>query len=227
MLEQKRGKFIVIEGTDCSGKKTQSDLIVQRLKNEGVDCISLSFPNYETPTGKIVKRYLYNEFGAANNIDPKLASILYAEDRFAAKKIIEDALDAGKTVICNRYVESNMGHQGGKIKDKNEREEFIKWLEDLEYNNFALPKPDAVVFLYMPYQIGMELKKGREGEADGHESSEEHLKNAEQAYLHLAKFLNMVKISCAPDRTLNSLRTPEDISKELYKYIKELLSSKQ
>jgi len=224
MLEQKRGKFIVIEGTDCSGKKTQADKVYQRLVDEGVDCISVSFPNYETPTGKIVRRYLYNEFGPANDIDPRLASVLYAEDRFAAKKLIEDALAQGKTVICNRYVESNMGHQGGKIKDREERKNFVKWLEELEYTNFALPRPDAVVFLYMPYLVGMELKKGREGEADGHESNPEHLKNAEEAYVQIAEMYNWMRVECAPDGTINSLRDVFSIGEEVYDKVRLIMS---
>lgn len=217
---KKRGKLIVIEGTDCSGKKTQTEKLITQLAAWGYQCVSLGFPNYNSPTGKIVRRYLTNEFGPANNIDPKLASILYAEDRFAAKKMIEESLDAGKIVVLDRYVESNMGHQGGKIRDSLERENFFKWLDDLEYGNFNLPRPDAVIFLYMPYLVGMELKKGRPGEADGHEANPEHLKNAEEAYLQLARMYNWIKIDCAPDGTINSLKSPDKIAEEVYQKVK-------
>jgi thymidylate kinase len=124
-----------------------------------------------------------------------------------------------------------MGHQGGKIRDKKEREKFFQWLEKLEYENFEMPRPDAVIFFHMPYQASIELKKQRAkkseyhpGEEDGHESSQEHLKNAEQAYLHLSDFYRFIKIECTKDGTINSLRTPEDIFREFYQHIEIILS---
>jgi len=221
-----RGKLIVIEGSDCSGKTTQINLLIGRFKQDGIDFEIFDFPDYTTPTGRVVKMYLNNKFGPANTIHPKIASLFYAQDRYSQKKLIEEALDKGKIVILDRYVESNMGHQGGKIRDKLEREEFFKWLEEIEYGNFALPKPDAVIFFYLPFEVGQILKKGRAGEAerkeDGHEDNLEHMKNAEEAYLHLSDFYNWIKIECAHDRTITSLRKPEDIAKEVYEKVSSL-----
>ena len=221
---EKRGKLIVIEGSDCSGKTTQINLLLERLRQEGVDFEVFDFPDYKTPTGKIVSMYLENKFGPANELDPKIASLFYAHDRFSQKHKIENALRGGKFVILDRYVESNMGHQGGKIVDKEKREEFFKWLEELEYGNFGIPKPDAVIFFYMPFGVGKVLKKRRDEEKglqgnvkqDGHEDNPEHQKNAETAYLHLAGFYGWIKINCAPDGTIQSLRKPEEIAEEVW-----------
>ncbi|MCK4650341.1 FAD-dependent thymidylate synthase [Candidatus Pacearchaeota archaeon] len=221
----KRGKLIVFEGADCSGKSTQINLLIEKLKNLNRGVVTLDFPNYSTPTGKIVRKYLDGEFGPANNIPAKVASVFYAEDRFASKGFIQDELDKGNVTILDRYVESNMGHQGGKIRNAVEREKFFEWLRKLEYEDFELPKPDAVVFLYMPYEVGHELMNGRERKSefhpgaeklDGHEGCREHMKNAEESYLHLAKLYGWIMINCAPDGTMESLKTPEEIHKELW-----------
>ena len=228
---EKRGKLIVIEGSDCSGKTTQINLLIEKLKQEGVDYELFDFPNYNSPTGKIVSMYLSNQFGPANSIDPKIASLFYAHDRFSEKPKIERALEKGKFVILDRYVESNMGHQGGKISDKQEREEFFKWLEKLEYENFNIPRPEAVIFFYMPSEVARILKEKRDAEKgvqgnikeDGHEDSEEHLKNATESYLHLAEFYNWKKIDCTKDCSLQSLRKLEEIAEEVWKIVKPLI----
>lgn len=225
----KKGKLIVFEGTDFSGKSTQISKIIKKLNKEGVPVVMFDFPDYTTPTGKVVRRYLNNEFGPADNVPAKIASIFYAEDRFAAKPIIEKAIEDGKVVILDRYVESNMGHQGGKIRNPEERKIFFEWLRELEYGNFQLPKPDAVIFLFMPCLVGQELKKEMPGEEErleeGHEDNIEHLKNAEQAYLQLAELYNWIKVYCAPDGTINSLRTPENIFEEVYDHVKMVFDS--
>ncbi|MFH1521379.1 MAG: FAD-dependent thymidylate synthase [archaeon] len=221
----KEGKLIVFEGTDCSGKSTQINLLIEKLKNLNQGVVTLDFPNYSTPTGKIVRRYLDGEFGPANDIPAKVASIFYAEDRFASKGFIYDELEKGNVTILDRYVESNMGHQGGKIRNRAEREEFFEWLHKLEYENFQLPKPDAVVFLYMPYEVGHQLMSDRERKSefhpgadklDGHEGCKKHMEHAEESYLHLAELYGWIMINCAPDGTMESLKTPEEIHKELW-----------
>ena len=227
----KKGKLIVIEGSDCSGKTTQINLLLGRLKKENIDYEIFDFPNYNSPTGKVVSMYLSNKFGPANLIDPKIASLFYAHDRFSEKHKIEQALEKGKFVILDRYVESNMGHQGGKIENKKEREEFFKWLEELEYNNFNVPRPETVIFFYMPSEVARVLKKKRDAEEgvqgniseDGHEDNPEHLSNATKSYLHLAEFYNWKKINCAPEGTLESLRSRENIAEETWKVVKEIL----
>lgn len=224
-----KGKIIVVEGTDCSGKETQTSLLVQRLRKMGRNIERLSFPDYNTPTGKIVggpylgKSYIGEGFfseGAAN-VDPKVAALYYAADRRYNRQRILDLLNQGIDVILDRYVESNMGHQGGKIFDKEERLNLYKSLEDLEYGFLELPRPDLTVFLYMPYKKVAELKKGRSEGADQHETSILHIRNAEHAYLELAELHNYKKIKCVDDK--GKLRDIEEIQDELFNIVKDHL----
>ena len=154
-----KGKLIVIEGTDCSGKETQTKLLVKFLEDSGEKVFSFSFPNYNCPTGKIIggpflgKSYICDGFfpEGAPNVDPKVASLYFAADRLYNKDQITKYIDDGINVILDRYTTSNMGHQAGKLHTKEERLKMFKWLENLEYNVLELPKPDIKVFLYMPY----------------------------------------------------------------------------
>ncbi len=229
MEEIKKGKIIVIEGTDCSGKETQTSLLVQSLRREGRKIERLSFPAYETPTGKIVggpylgKKHIcegYFPEGAAN-VDPKVASLYYAADRRYNRDKILDLINQGIDVVLDRYVESNMGHQGGKIFDKEERLKLYESLAALEYGFLELPKPDFTIFLYMPYKKVAELRNGRKEPGDQHEASVLHIRNAEHAYLELAKIHNYKKINCI-DKSGN-LRDIEDIQEEVFKIVcKEL-----
>lgn len=217
-------KLIVIEGTDCSGKETQTKLLMEHLKKDNIPVQRFSFPNYTSPTGKIVGgsylgkesigKCLFEE--GAVNVDPKVASLYYAADRkynvLLLEKILKDS-----NLILDRYVESNMAHQGGKIKSKEERFKMYEWLEQLEYGLLELPKPDIVIFLYVPHEYAMELEKNRT-ELDQHEQSKDHLKSSEEAYLELADLHQYKKINCIKD---GKLRTIEDIHKEIYQYIKE------
>lgn len=223
-----KGKIIVIEGTDCSGKETQTSLLVQRLAKEGRKIERLSFPSYDTPTGKIVggaylgKKYIgegYFPEGAAN-VDPKVASLYYAADRRYSRDKIIDLVNKGYTVVIGRYVESNMGHQGGKIFDKEERLKLYEDLANLEYGFLELPKPDLTIFLYMPYKKVAELKSGRSEPGDQHESSMLHIRNAEAAYLELAELHNYKKVTCVLKD--NKLRDIMDIHEEIYNIVKDL-----
>ncbi len=220
MNESKKGKIIVIEGTDCSGKATQSELLLKRLNDDGYKAISLSFPCYDTPTGKIVggpylgkpeigESYFGNE---ALSLDPKIASLYYAADRKYNMKKVNEYLEKGYYVILDRYVTSNLAHQGGKIADRDERFYIYQWIDKLEYWLLELPKPDKTIFLHVPYDFAKELKSNRKG-TDVHENSEEHLKNAEKAYIELSELYNWDKIECIKD---NKLRTIEDINNEIY-----------
>ncbi|VVB80408.1 Thymidylate kinase [uncultured archaeon] len=216
-----RGRLIVVEGTDCSGKETQTKLLYERLRAENFPVASMSFPRYETSTGKIVGECYLGKSGKSwfespTTLDPRIASLYYAADRLAARDEIEKTLASGTNLVLNRYVESNMGHQGGKAKTPEEREQIVNFIRNLEYKLLGLPKPDQVVFLYMPYQVGMELKKGRAGIADAHEASEEHLRQAEQAYLWIARNFNWTKINCTTDGTFEGLRTREEIAEEVH-----------
>lgn len=217
------GKLIVIEGTDCSGKGTQSAKLYDRLVSEGYKVYKTSFPMYDTPTGKIIGGpYLGKESickgwfpEGANNVPGKVASLYYAADRLYNIDIINHYLDNDYIVILDRYVTSNMGHQAGKISNKEERFEMFKWLEKLEYDFLGLPRPDIKLFLHMPYTYSKELQKNRQ-ELDELEKSEENMINAENAYLEMVELYNFTKIECIDNEGLRSI---EEIHKEIFKVV--------
>ncbi len=215
-----RGKIIVIEGTDCSGKETQSKKLIERIPNLKY----FSFPNYDSPTGKIIggpylgKSYICDGWfkEGADAVDPKIASLYYAADRKYNIDKINQMLDDGYNVILDRYVYSNMAHQGGKIKDFNERHKMYKWLEKLEFDLLELPQPDIKIFLYVPLEVSMEIRKNRTESFDQHESNFEHLKHAENAYLEIAELYDFIKIDCTIDDKMLPI---EDINEIIYQHI--------
>jgi len=221
------GKFIVIEGTDCSGKETQSKLLVEKLNELGYKAIRLTFPNYDTPTGKIVggpylgKKEICECWfpEGAVNLDPKVASLYYAADRKYNEGEIKKYLDDDYFVICDRYVSSNMAHQGSKIKSDEERFHMYEWIDKLEFWLLGLPKPDKTIFLHVPYTYAAKLKKNRVS-LDEHEMCEEHLKNSEIAYVELSELYNWKYINCIDN---NSIRSVENINEEILECIKEYL----
>jgi len=224
-----KGKLIAIEGTDCSGKETQTSLLITRLREEGYQVQNFSFPNYNSPTGRIIGGdYLGKEYigpsifkEGPTNVDPKVASLYYAADRkYNIEKIIF-LLDNGYNVILDRYIYSNMAHQGGKIKTKKEREDMYKFLEKLEFDLLELPKPDITVFLHMPLEISEKLKEGRSEAPDGHEIDKEHLIMAEKSYLELATRYNFEIIECAE---FGEAKKIEDINDILYEKVKNVIN---
>jgi len=232
MPKAKRGKLIVIEGTDKSGKQIQTELLIERLRNENIPCKAMSFPRYDLPTGRIIgQSYLGKDreywigdsgwFGEADKVDPKIASLYYAANRREAVPEMNGLLESGTNLILDRYYHSNMGHQGGKIRDPKKRLKLFKELEGLELGFAELPKEDITIFLHMPTEVAIQLKT--EEKEDGHESNIGHRKRAEGTYLQLAQIYDWVKIDCAPDGTINSLRPPEDIALEVYGKIKSIL----
>ncbi|OGY42168.1 MAG: hypothetical protein A2Y82_00375 [Candidatus Buchananbacteria bacterium RBG_13_36_9] len=226
-MPNKKGIFIVIDGTDGSGKATQTKLLVARLEKEGRQVKMIDFPQYGQKSAGLVEEYLNGKFGSANEVGPYRASIFYACDRYAASDQIKKWLDEGNTVISNRYVSSNMGHQAGKISDIQERDKFLDWLFELEYNLFGIPKPNLNILLYLPPAIGQKLvdNKGHRDYVNGqkrdiHEADLEHLKNAADAYQYVAKKYNWQIIDCAPDNKLLSI---EEISSLLWQTISPLI----
>ena len=219
-----KGKLIVIEGTDCSGKETQTKMLVERLEKLNIKCDRLSFPMYDTPTGKIVggpylgKDYICDgwfEEGAVN-VNPKVSSLYYAADRKYNVGKIEELLNKGINVILDRYTYSNLAHQGGKIENKEARLEMYNWLDKLEFELLELPKADIKVFLHMPYVVSCILKKDRLEKADQHEASKEHLLLAESAYIEIAEIYGFKTIEC---NIGNSPKKIEEINNELYDYV--------
>ena len=221
-----KGKIIVIEGTDCSGKETQTSLLVQRLRKSGRKIEHMCFPNYDSPTGKIIGgAYLGRSYigesvfsEGVDKVDPKVAALYYAADRRYNRQKILDLLNDGVDVILDRYVESNMGHQGAKIFDKDERLKLYDNLATLEYEFLELPKPDLTIFLYMPYKIIAELKKGRE------DVNLIYVRNAEQAYLELVDLHGYKKIDCTDKK--DKLRDMLEIHEDIYKLVAKELKLK-
>lgn len=225
------GKLIVVEGTDCSGKETQTELLIKRLNSNGIETIRYSCPFYDTPTGKIIAGpYLGKEMvcsgwfkETAVNVDAKVASLYYAADRKYNIKKITDALNNGVNVILDRYVYSNMAHQGGKIDTKEKRDEMFTWLETLEFDLLELPVPDIKIFLHMPYEQSLKLKEGREEKLDEHEKNKNHLLKAEQTYFELAERYNFKTFECTDSKRI---KTINEINDELYEYLMDVLLKK-
>lgn len=222
-----RGKLIVIEGTDCSGKETQAKLLLNRLKYDGVKIEERAFPMYDTPTGKIIGGALLGKthigksvFPNASKVDPKVAALYYAADRLYNIGEINKMLDDGVNVILDRYVESNMGHQAGKLSSKKEKLDMMNWLESLEYDLLELPRPDLVLFLYMPYQYTVELRNKRGEAPDEVEKDIEYLHNAEETYSMMAEKYNYDIVHCVKDERI---RTIEEISDDVYNLVKNKL----
>ncbi len=145
----KKNKFIVLDGTDGSGKETQTEILIKRLKEEGFKVEKADFPQYNTKSAGLIENYLNGKYGAAEKVGPLIPSIFYAADRYDASFEIKKWLEEGKIVISNRYVSSNMAHQGGKIKSKEKRQKFFDCLYKLEYELFKIPKPDLSLILLL------------------------------------------------------------------------------
>lgn len=158
------GKLFVIDGTDGSGKQTQLDELKKRFDKEKIEYKTVSFPNYNSPSSSLVKMYLSGEFGDdAKQISPYIASTFYAVDRYATfKKDLEKYYNDDGIILADRYTTANMVHQAGKIQNKIEREKFLNWLWDFEFNLFGLPAPTQVFFLNMPPKNALDLIKTRE-----------------------------------------------------------------
>lgn len=224
-LRMKKGTFIVIDGTDASGKKTQTALLVERLKKSGREAQSIDFPRYKK--NLVADQIRDGLDGKIPHFDflalpAKIASILYAADRAESKEEIEKWLSEGQYVVADRYVSSNQIHQGGKIRDEHERESFLTWLDDLEFTRLKLPRPDLIVYLHVPVELSIELARTRaekNGESpDAAEVSVRHQRESQESALHVVKRSNnCVRIDCAPKGVM--LPAPE-IHELIWKLIK-------
>ena len=218
----------MIEGTDGSGKSLQTDLLLKKLKKEKHKVEQISFPQYGQPSAFLVEQYLNGEYGGAEDVGPYKASILYAVDRFSAAPKIKKWLDAGKIVIANRYVASNMGHQGGKIKDWDARKKYFDWNYNLEYEILGIPRPNVNLILHVTPEISQQLvdKKGEREYLKGkkrdiHEDDLDHLADAEAAYVQIGHAYPEFKlIECVKD---NDILPPEEIHDIIWKEIKKHL----
>jgi len=206
-----KGKLITIEGIDGSGKGTQATKLVEVLNELGVNAKIYSFPAYEeTFFGKEVGAFLRGEFGSIDEVHPKLASILFASDRLEQKPSLLADLEAGTYVVCDRYVESNIGHQAAKLP-QHERADFINWVKSLEYGVNSLPKPDITFFLDVPLSVSKELvlkKKQRsytDEKEDIHEAAHGYLQNVYEVYKQLEQTEDWQVIACTENGDVKSI----------------------
>lgn len=221
-MQNPTGRFIVIEGADGSGKTTQFKLITERLKAVGYDVEVFKFPQYDAESSYFVKKYLNGDYGPAKNINPYTATLFYALDRYDAAQAIRDALVAGKIVVSDRYVGSNMAHQGGKFQDQVEKRGFFVWEDSLEFQLLGLPRPNINLFLKVPVEISVELAsrdKARSNRSyttqttDEHEGDIQHLKNSVDTYDLLCEIFpnDFTAIDCVKEGRMMSIPEINDI----------------
>lgn len=211
------GKLIVIEGLDGCGKSTQLELLPKNLTDCGIDCKSVSFPDYESDSSALVKMYLGGKFGdKPGDVNAYAASVFYAADRFASYKTAwGDFYNNGGTVVAGRYTTANAVHQCSKLPE-NEWADFLDWLYDFEYNKIAIPKPDLVLFLDMPVEVSQQLLSNRyEGDnakKDIHERDTDYLANCRKSALFTANYSGWKIISCAENGKPRSI---SDIAEDI------------
>lgn len=215
------GKLIVLEGLDGSGKSTQLELLEQALNEKGLKFKTVSFPEYNLPSCAPVKMYLAGEFGTKpDDVNAYAASVLYAVDRFASfKKNWGEFYNSGGIILAGRYTTSNAIHQTSKLP-KNEWENYLDWLYELEYTRIGIPKPDRVIYLNVPVEASQKLLSNRyegdESKKDIHERDIEYLLKCHEAAAFAADRLGWKKIECFEN---GAMRTRESIADEVLNMI--------
>jgi len=225
-MKKGKGVFIVLDGIDGSGKGTQTALLLERLKKAGYKTGTIDFPQYyDNFFGKLTGEYLTGKLG---DVHPKLASILYALDRWESKGEIEKGLKEGKIFVCNRYMSANMIHQGGRVPEAKKRKEMMEFLKKMEFEVFGIPRPDVVLYLDVLPEVGRRLVGKKDSRAytkgkkrDIHESDKQHLINARNQALRLVKENDdWRKIDCMKGKEILS---PEEVSELIWQEVKGVL----
>lgn len=222
------GKLIVIEGTDSSGKETQTRKLYERLETEITNVRKLSFPNYKSPACEPVKMYLAGAFGDnALDINPYPVSTMFAIDRYASYKMEwEKFYQDGGIIVTDRYTTSNMVHQASKIESIDKKNEYLDWLEELEYSKMGIPRPDLIIFLNMPTETAAELMAQRKNKITGedikdiHEKDISYLKKSYENACNIAKKYNWLEIKCVEN---GRLKTIDEIGEEIFSVVKKIL----
>src|ERR1700728_1157972 len=226
---QTRGKLIVFEGIDGSGKRTQVEALAQGPKRGGTPVTQISFPNYGGVYRKLGAQFLNGEFGALSAVDPHFSALLYAGDRLESKPAIESALASGKILLADRYVASNLAHQGARVAPE-KRGNFLAWLKQLEYEVHALPVEDLVIYLRVPVaeahrNVGQKAaREYTKSRRDLQESDLAHLAAASRVYDELARQPNWLTIECF-DAPAGALRPPAEIHIEILAVVEARIHS--
>jgi thymidylate kinase/thymidylate synthase ThyX len=226
MSEQ--GVFLVIEGTDGSGKGTQFKLLEERLRQAGHDVVTCDFPQYDEPSSYFVREYLNGKYGTAEEVGPYTGSLFYALDRYQAAPRIREALQAGKVVLANRFTGSNMAHQGTKFTHAEERRGYFIWLDNLEFQMLGIPRPDKSVVLRVPAETAQKLVDQKDKRSytdkkrDIHEADLGHMQKAVQVYDDLCQLFpkDFLRLDCVRGDKLMSV---EQVQSMLWKTIQPLL----
>ena len=220
-----KGRLIVFEGTDGSGKATQSRLLFERLECEGVDCRKLNFPRYGEKSAALVELYLGGAFGLhPDDVNAYAASTFYAVDRYASyKQDWGGYYEAGGLLIADRYTTSNAVHQASKLPD-GERKKFLDWLFGFEYGLLGLPEPSLVFYLDVPTEVTERLMRERERAthtaADIHEADDAYLRECRENARGVAARCGWQRVDCTRDGRMRGI---EDIHEEVYARVKALL----
>lgn len=222
-----KGKFIVIEGTDGSGKKTQAKILCEKLNEAGINCIVQSFPNYDSPACTPVKMYLNGEFGDIGCLDAYQANSLYAVDRLCTMMGLKDHIENGGSIVFDRYVESTMLHQAALIENQEERGRFLDYVNDFEFGKLKLPKPDLVIFLDVPVEVSKKLADSRGEYKSGNkkdilEQDISHLTKAYNSGKYVANKYGWTQISCLNES--GNLKSIEEISNDIFEVVKKLFN---
>ena len=221
-----KGKLVVLDGLDGSGKQTQTALLEQHLRQEGYGVKKISFPDYAQPSSALVKMYLAGEFGEnPEEVSPYAASSFYAVDRYASyKKFWGRDYLAGKLILADRHSTSNAIYQMAKLP-REQWGEYLDWMEDYEYRKMMLPKPDAVIYLDMPIEISQGLMtsryQGDETKKDLHESHLDYLRQCRETALYTAQKQNWHIVECSDGVFPKKI---EEISEEILKKVLEVIS---
>lgn len=220
-----RGRLIVLEGTDGSGKATQTALLAERLRKAGREVRQLSFPRYDQDSSMLVRMYLGGAFGTdPQSVNAYAASTFYAVDRYASYKQDWGAYyEDGGLVLTDRYTTSNAVHQASKLSGK-ERKTYLDWLFDFEYRLMGLPAPDLVIYLDVPTELSAALRRLREEKtgthADIHEADEAYLRRCRESGRQVADYAGWRRLDCARE---GRMRPPEEIHEEIWRLVTPLL----
>lgn len=225
MKKKERGAFIVLDGVDGSGKATQTELLVDALRKKGKKVKEIHFPRYdETFFGALIGECLTGQRGDFLKLDPYIASVIYAAERYESAALIRAWLAKGYVVIADRYSSSSQIHQGSKIRDIKRRKRFLAWLDTMEFGVFSIPRPDMIVYLDIPVSFAKRLlaqksasekKTYLKGKKDVVEGDREYMEESRKSATRLAKSGNIWKtISCVRG---NTLRTREEIHADIFR----------